>query len=334
MKSSKNFFLLIVVAIFLLQACTENEVYNRISGETQGTTYNIIYQKNEILKQRIDSLLLDFDKSLSTYIEGTVIDKVNKNQEVELDEKFIKVFRKSIEISEATDGMFDITVAPLINAYGFGFTEKTDMNDTIIDSLLQFVGFDKVKLENGKIKKNDPRIMLDCNAIAQGYAVDIVANFLDSLGCHNYMIEIGGEVLTKGENEYGEKWKIGIDKPIENSEAQTREIQTILGISNKAIATSGDYRRFYMEDGVKYSHSINPKTGKPVKDNLLSVTILANDCMTADGYATACMIVGFDKAKEIIESNEELDAYFIFSNNSGEYETYFTEGFKEFILEE
>jgi len=334
MKTKVKIYLTVVIAIiFTLQSCQPDETYTRISGETQGTTYNIIYNKSEMLKHEIDSLLHNFDKSLSTYIDGTIISKVNNNEQVELDEYFISVFNKSMEISEKTDGMFDITVAPLINAYGFGFTEETGVSDTIIDSLLQFVGFDKIKLENNKIIKTDPRVMIDCNAIAQGYAVDIVANFLDKKGCNNYMIEIGGELITKGKNEFGENWKIGIDKPIEGSDTQNREIQTIVTISDKAMATSGDYRRYKVKDGIKYSHSINPKTGKTAKDNLLSVTILAEDCMTADGYATACMIVGLEKAKKIVEDNEDMEAYFIYSDNKGEYQIYFTEGFKEFILE-
>ncbi len=334
MKSKTNLLVSLLVAIlFVLQSCETDKTFNRVSGETQGTTYNIIYNKNEMLKSKIDSLLHSFDMSLSTYLEGTIITKINKNEDVELDNYFITVFNKSMEISEATDGMFDITVAPLINAYGFGFTEETGVSDTIIDSLLQFVGFDKIKLEIKKIKKTDPRVMIDCNAIAQGYSVDIVADFLDSLDCDNYMIEIGGEITTKGKNEFGEKWKIGIDKPIEGSDVATREIQAIITISDKAMATSGDYRRFKVKDGIKYSHSINPKTGKPSKNNLLSVTILADDCMAADGYATACMIVGLEKAKEIVNNYDGMEAYFVFSNEDGEYEIYFTDGFKEFILE-
>ncbi len=286
-----------------------------------------------MLKHEIDSLLHNFDMSLSTYIDGTIISKVNQKEDVKLDAYFISVFNKSMEISENTDGMFDITVAPLINAYGFGFTEETGVSDTIIDSLLQFVGFDKIKLENNKIIKTDPRVMIDCNAIAQGYAVDVVADFLDKKGCNNYMIEIGGELITKGQNEFAENWKIGIDKPIEGSNTETRQIQTIVTISDKAMATSGDYRRYKVKDGVKYSHSINPKTGKTTHDNLLSVTILADDCMTADGYATACMIIGLEKATEIVNNYDGMEAYFVFSGQNGEFEIYFTEGFNKFILE-
>lgn len=334
MKTKIKIYTTLVIAIlFTLQSCKPDETYTRISGETQGTTYNIIYNKGEMLKKQIDSLLHNFDMSLSTYIDGTIISKVNQNEEVILDAYFITVFEKSMEISENTGGMFDITVAPLINAYGFGFTEETGVSDTIIDSLLQFVGFDKIKLENNKIIKTDPRVMIDCNAIAQGYAVDIVADFLDKKGCNNYMIEIGGELITKGQNEFGENWKIGIDKPIEGSNTETRQIQTIVTISDKAMATSGDYRRYKVKDGVKYSHSINPKTGKTTHDNLLSVTILADDCMTADGYATACMIVGLEKATEIVNNYDGMEAYFIFSGQNGEFEVYFTEGFNKFILE-
>ncbi len=334
MKEKKIGIIILLLTIFVfLHACQAPKEYRNIFGETQGTTYSIIYDKKEMLKPLFDSILNNFDMSLSTYIEGTIIDKVNKNEEVELDSYFKTVFDKAMEISQNTDGMFDITVAPLINAYGFGFTEKTDINDTIIDSLLQFIGFDKIKIVNNKIEKKDPRTMLDCNAIAQGYAVDVIAQYLESIDCENFMIEIGGELITKGNNESGKNWKIGIDKPIENTNEQQRELQTVLSISNKAIATSGDYRRFYLQNGVKYSHSINPKTGKSAKNNLLSATIIADDCMTADGYATACMIVGLEKAKEIVNNIDGLEAYFIYSDIDGEYKVFYTVGFNDYILE-
>ena len=286
-------------------------------------------------KPEIDSILADFDLSLSNFKEQSIISRINNNDlNVEIDDYFREVYEKSYEISEATNGMFDITVGPLINAYGFYSTNKQNISQATKDSLLEFVGYKKIKIEGNKLIKERPEIVMDCNAIAQGYAVDIVADFLESKGCKNYMIEIGGEIKVRGFNEFGENWRIGIDKPIEPSKATSREIQVILTINNKAIATSGNYRKFFKEEGIKYSHSVNPKTGEAIKHNLLSATIIANDCMTADGYATACMVVGVDKAKKIIENNSDLEAYFIFSDEKGEYQVYFTEGFNKYIKEE
>lgn len=332
----RNFILLTVSLLaLLLQSCEEDIIYYKIMGETQGTTYHIIYNKNENLKPQIDSILKVFDQSLSTYMPESRISRINQNEpDAEIDDYIRKVFEKSMEISKASDGMFDITVAPLINAYGFGFTDTMNITRELIDSLMEFVGFDKVKIEGNKIVKTDSRVMLDCNAIAQGYAVDIVAEYLHSVGCDNYMIEIGGEIIVKGDNEYGEVWKLGIDKPEENPEHGTRELQTIIGITDKAVATSGNYRKFYVENGEKYSHSVNPHTGLPVRDNLLSVTIIADNCMTADGYATACMVSGLEKAKELVANTPGLEAYFIYADEKGEFQVYYTEGFEKYISEE
>jgi len=311
---------------------SENNDYIKLEGTALGTFFHITYlsPENKNFAKEIDSLFVVFNASLSTYQENSIISKVNRNIDVELDNYFITCFNKSREVFEKTDGAFDITVAPLVNMYGFGFSEKGTISQAKIDSLLQFVGMEKVKIVGNKVVKENPGCMLDENAIAKGYCVDIIANFLYENNCENYMVEIGGEVVIKGKNPKNTQWRIGIDKPIEDTGIEKRELQDIIHISDCAVATSGNYRRFYEEDGIKYSHSIDPKTGKPARQKLLSSTIVAKDCMTADAYATACMILGLEKSVKLIESMPELDAYFISSGEKGEFIITKTSGMKKY----
>ncbi len=332
----KAYYLAVLTLALLLSSCAKQQYY-KIMGNTQGTTYHIIYRYSRMLKPQVDSILHAIDMSLSTYNPNSIISKVNRNEPVKLDDHFIKVFRKSIEISEATDGAFDVTVGPLVDAYGFGPGNRINhLTKKQIDSILQFVGYHKVHLEGRKLIKDDPRIQLDFNAIAQGYTVDVIAKYFDRLGITDYMVEVGGELLAKGRNEFGEAWRIGIDKPIEGSTEATREIQLIVGFkgAKKAISTSGNYRRFYVENGIKYTHTINPHTGYPVKSNLLSASILSNNCTDADGYATACMVMGLDKAIELVNRKANLNAFFIYTDKEGKYRFYFTPEFKKFVIEE
>lgn len=332
----KSFLLLIPVIIIFLQNCSEPVSYVTVMGEAQGTTYNIIYQHPEekVLKTEIDSILNDFDMTLSTWKPESIISRINNNDNsVVLNEMFIEVFNKSMEIAEASDGMFDITIGPILNAFGFGSTERTNVDSLLVDSLLEFVGYKKIRIEGDKIVKDNPNVYIDCSAIAQGYSVDIVSDYLDSQGCKNYLVEIGGEVKSKGKNPSNEPWNVGVDKPSEDNNMLDREIQAIIKLSDKALATSGNYRKYFEENGVKFSHTFNPKTGYPIRSKLLSATILANDCMTADGYATACMVIGLEKSKELIESKPDMEAYFIYSNEDGSYGEYFTDGLKELIIE-
>lgn len=322
-----------VVSVFLI-SCQEI-TYNIINGETQGTTYHIIYNKDKMMKQEVDSVLNIIDLSVSNYNPKSILYRVNENEDVDIDKHFITVFEKAIEISKASDGLFDITVGPLVNLYGFGNQQRSDVNDTIIDSLLQYVGYDKVKIQGLKVVKDDPNIIIDMNALAQGYTDDFVADFFERQGIKNYFIEIGGEVIVSGQNEFGEGWRIGIEKPIENTDNIDRQVELIVQIKDekKAIATSGNYRKFYVENGVKFTHTINPKTGYPARDSLVSVSILADDCMTADGYATACLVSGFEKAKQIIDADDGLEAFFIYLDRKGNYQFYYTQGFKKYIVE-
>ena len=238
--------------------------------------------------------------SLSPFNKESVISRINRNEEVTPDSMFVHVFQLAKTISEHTYGAFDITVAPLVNAWGFGFKNGQDLTPAQIDSILSFVGFEKVALENGKIVKQDPRVILDCSAIAKGYGSDAVARLFDRKGIRNYMIEIGGEIVVKGLSPKEQKWKVGINKPIDDSLNVNNEIQTILNVTDLGIATSGNYRNFYYKDGKKYAHTIDPHTGYPVQHSILSSTVLAKDCATADAYATAFMVLGLEQAKKDI----------------------------------
>ncbi len=331
----KQFILTLSIISTLLFSCGEKKEFFKIEGETQGTTYHIIYEgTTNNFKAGIDSLLREFDMSLSTYEPNSVISKVNQGNNVKVDKYFKQMFYKAKEVTEKSNGAFDITVGPLINVYGFGYTEgETIIDSALIDSLLQYVGMSKVKIETDYLVKENDHIELSGNAIAQGQAVDIVCEYIEGKGVNNYMVEIGGELKVKG-LKYGAKWRVGIDKPVEGNNVAGQELQTILAITDKAMATSGNYRRFYIKDGKKYSHSIDPKTGYPSYQNILSATILADDCMTADAYATACMVSGLDKSIKIIESEPTLDAYFVYTDIvTGEIKVYYTKAVESLIVE-
>jgi thiamine biosynthesis lipoprotein len=316
-------------------ACTSQKdlILVKIGGETQGTYYAITYYASDSinLQPSIDSLLLRFDSTASTYKPNSIISRFNDNDTSAMaDEMFTAIFNKAAEISGITNGAFDITVGPLVKAWGFGLTNRMKMDQHVVDSLLPLVGYKKVKLENGKIIKSDPRIRIDYNAIAQGYAVDVIGAFLDSKGIDYYLIDIGGEVLAHNTKPDGKKWNVAIEMPAKNVDDE-RSIQAVVELKDKAISTSGNYRKFYEENGVRYSHTIDPSNGYPVKHSLLSVSVLADDCMTADAYATALMVMGIEKGKEFIRENSKIEAYFIFSAPDGSMKTYFTKGFDELL---
>lgn len=320
--------ILIVGTVLILR---KQAPYQTNEGMVFGTIYKITYQSKENLKPEIEAALQKVDNSLSPFNKQSVITHVNNNEHMEVDSLFTQVFQLSKEISEETHGAFDITVAPLVNAWGFGFKNATNVTDAVIDSLQEFVGIDKIDLVNGKIVKKDPRVILDCSAIAKGYGVDCVARLLDSKGVKNYMIDIGGELVMKGKNPKMETWRIGINKPIDDSLSVNQELQTVLEITDVGLATSGNYRNFYYKDGKKYAHTIDPRTGYPIQHNILSSTVVAKDCATADAYATSFMVLGLDSAKTICNAHPELDAYFIYTKEDGTTDIYFTEGMKRYL---
>ena len=301
-------------------------------GLVFGTVYKITYQHADDLQNEIKEAMLEVDNSLSPYNPNSIITRINHNQDTTLNEHFTHVFELAQQISAETEGAFDITVAPLVNAWGFGFKHSIDIQPNVIDSLRQFIGYQKIQLVDGKIVKEDPRLMLDCSAIAKGYGVDRVARLLDKKGVQHYMVDIGGEVVVKGKNSRMETWRIGINKPVEDSLSINQELQTILEVSGVGMATSGNYRKFYYKDGKRYAHTIDPRLGTPIQHNILSATVLAKDCTTADAYATAFMVMGLEKAKAFCEQHPELNAYLICAGEGDSYEIYYTPGMEKFMI--
>jgi len=331
-KRSTTIQLSFVVLFLMLTGCIFHKPlnYKHLAGHAQGTTYHITYE-NEIgddLGYQIDSILKAFDLTFSAYIPNSIISRINKNDStVEINDMFEEVFNKSAEVYEASGGAFDLTVAPLVDAWGFGPEKKEKPNRSRIDSLMRFVGMNKIKISGNKLVKELPGITIDMNGIAQGYSVDIVCRFFESKGLKNYMVEIGGEVRAKGKNDKGKSWRIGVDKP-SYTDNPGENLQVILLLDNKAMTTAGNYRNFIEENGVKYSHIIDPHSGNPVKNRLLSVTIVADDALTADAYDTPCMVLGLEGTRELLKKHPELDAYLIFNDEKGNYQVEYTNGIK------
>lgn len=307
--------------------------YQKNSGKIFGTYYNITYKNNKDLGDEIVKELQKVDNSLSMFNEKSTIAAVNRGDDVEVDELFEKVFNLAEKVSEDTDGAFDITVAPLVNAWGFGFKSGAEPTKASIDSIMQYVGYKSVTLNNKHIKKQNPQTMLDCSAIAKGFGCDVVAKYLLDKGIENFMIEIGGEVVVSGQNSKKKPWNIGINKPTEDSLSSNNELQDIISITDKAMATSGNYRNFYYKDGKKYAHTIDPKTGYPVQHSILSATVFAPSCAKADAYATSFMVMGLEKAKEVLVRRKNLDAYIIYSDEKGQNQVWMSESLKKKIVE-
>jgi len=307
----------------------------RLEGFAQGSTYHIVYfdKENRDFQEDIEKILQDFDQSVSTYQPNSIISRINSNQKnVVLDKYFIACFNKAKEIWKNTNGTFDPTVYPLVNAWGFGPGKKQKIEKQVIDSILKFVGFNLIELKGNKVVKKDPRVALDFNAFAQGYSVDVVSEFLTSKGITSYMVEIGGEVYAKGKKPNGGHWTVGIEKPIDNK-ASENPLKAIVKLEDMAIATSGNYRRFIVEDGVKYHHHLDPKTGYPTKNNLLSASVFSKECISSDATATGILVMGLEKAKEFLTHHPELQAYLIYSDDKGNYQVYETLGLKSFVTE-
>lgn len=306
--------------------------FKYVEGEAQGTTYHIKYydEQNRDFQQDIEKILDDFDLSVSTYNPNSIISRINRNEKVKVDKYFKTCFNKAKEVWKNTDGAFDPTVYPLVNAYGFGPGKKTKIEKKIIDSIMQFVGFNLIKLRGSKVVKKDSRVGLDFNAFAQGYSVDVVSDFLNSKGIKSYIVEIGGEVYAKGIKPDGSSWNVGIEKPIENK-FSANPLKATVKLENMAISTSGNYRRYTEIDGVKYVHHIDPKTGYPTKNNLLSASLLAENCITTDASATGILVLGLEKAKIFLKKHPEIQAYLIYSDEKGNYQIYETEGIKNLV---
>ncbi len=333
-------YCIIFIYSFLLSACVSTtqpsaKKYVTDNGRVFGTFYQIKYASNgKDVKTEYLAALAAVDTALSTFNKQSTITRVNLSPDSVLlsdkDSLFIKVYNKACEISTITNGAFDITVAPLVNAYGFGFDPNRSTPDSVIAELKNYVGWKKVFLSpSGYIKKENPNVKLDASAIAKGFGSDVVARVLRQNRINDFMVEVGGEVVCSGVNDKGKVWSIGINKPIEDSTMQhTNEIQRVVQLDGKALATSGNYLQYYYKNGTKYAHTIDPCSGKPVNHTLLSSSIIADDCMTADALATACMVMGVDSALSLIESLPNVEGYFIYAGNNGEYLEKHTNGFK------
>ena len=333
-KKFLQFFFIIIATNY---SCNHPEKLQKVmfGGETQGTYYAITYfEKDGVSYQNeIDSLLNDFDNTASMWVENSILSRVNRNDtNVKLNEHFIDIYELAKQVSENTKGAFDITVGPLINAWGFGFSERIKVDKHIVDSLLPLINFRAVSLSDGKIIKDKPGISFDFNAIAQGYSVDLVAGFLQTKGINNFIVDIGGEVVAHGKKPDGSLWRVGIEKPTETKDNE-RTLNAVVTMENTSLATSGSYRKYYEEGGIRYSHTINPKTGYPVTHSLLSVSVLAENASIADAYATAFMVMGLEKAKVFLEKNKELEAYFIYFEKD-RLKTYCTKGLQKILKEE
>lgn len=314
----------------------DGTLYYNVTGMAEGTSFSIIY-RDELgrdFQTDIERLLADFEKSLSVYDQSSLISRVNRNEDVEVDSFFEFVFNKAKFISLLTGGAFDISAEPLFRAWGFSSQHKHRPDDEAIRGFRACIGMDKVRIKNKRVIKSIPELVLNVNAIAKGYSTDIVADFLIRNDCKDYLVEIGGEIRSGGVNPQGEWWRIGIDRPSEDNLIPGQDIQVILQISDKGIATSGNYRQFYIEDGCKISHTIDPVSGCPVMHNLLSVTIIADDAISADAFATAFMVAGIEQSMDWMNDEQfpDMEALFICDEN-GEYKVYYTEGVEKYLVE-
>ena len=315
--------ILIIGSIFVIRQ-QRNTPFQKDEGMVFGTIYHITYQSDTNYQKEIEAELQKVDHSLSPFNKTSIISCVNRNEKVKVDEMFSEVFQLAEKISGDTDGAFDITVAPMVNAWGFGFKTGNPPTKQTIDSLRAIVGFHTVSLQDGYVIKKNPKTMLDCSAIAKGYGTDVVARFLKKKGVQNFMVEIGGEIVVNGNSEKLQPWRIGINKPTDDSLNTSQAIQDVVSVSNIAMATSGNYRNFYYKNGKKYAHTIDPKTGYPVQHNILSATVFADDCATADAYATSFMVLGLDGARKILEKHPELCAYLIYSDQKGSNQIWYS----------
>lgn len=327
MKRIYPVIILTALTIISLAAnsCSSKTQYHRIEGFAQGGTFHIIFQGTDpaSISAKISETLREIDFSLSGYNKNSLLSRLNAGEDLPLDSCFIELFELSRKIYDLTEGYFDITGAPLFDFWGFGFKNPDripalkDDGETsrTIDSLLTFVGMDKVRIDNGRLIKEHPGIKLNFNAIAQGYTCDRIARILEESGSENYLIEVGMEILCRGKNAKGREWRIGIDSPIDGSQEAGAHIEKIIDTTDCGVVTSGNYRKYYILDGKKYAHSIDPHTGYPVQHTLLSATIIAPDAATADALATFCMAAGPETAENFLLSHPEIKGYLITSDS-------------------
>jgi thiamine biosynthesis lipoprotein len=326
------FLVLLIVGTVLIIRQQQSTPYQKNAGLIFGTTYSVTYQCGEDLQKEIEAELKKVDDEFSMFNSQSIVARLNNGEQPELSNDFIDVFKLARQVSEDTNGAFDITVAPLVNAWGFGFKHEQMPSKEQVDSLQELIGYRYVTLKDKTITMQKPGMMLDFSAIAKGYGVDVVARLLERHDIKNYMVEIGGEITTRGINPERVPWRIGVNKPSEDALNENHELQTILNVTDKSMATSGNYRNFYVKGGKKYAHTIDPKTGYPVQHSLLSATVLTDRCAKADAYATSFMVLGMDGAKQILERHKELMAYLIYTDNKGNLSVWYSPSLKDKIV--
>ena len=326
------FLLFLIIGSYIIIHKNSYPTYQHDEGFVFGTVYHITYESSTNYKEDIEAELKKVDQSLSPFNKTSIISRINRNEKVLVDSMFHDVFTLAEHISKETDGAFDITVAPLVNLWGFGFKKGINPSQNTIDSIRAFIGYKTVKLCNKQVIKVYPKTMLDCSAIAKGYGSDVVAKFLKAKGIKNFMVEIGGEVVVSGISDKQKPWHIGINKPTDDSLNTSNELQDILEVSDIAMATSGNYRNFYYKNGKKYAHTIDPKTGYPVQHSILSATVLAKNCATADAYATSFMVMGMEGAQKVLKQHPELCAYLIYADEKGNNKVWYSANMEKKLL--
>ena len=327
----KGIRLIVIMGLVLLASCGRQPQKMVLEGLAQGSYYAITYfdDQGRNFQEGIDSIFHAVDLSVNLWVDSSVICKVNRNEEVELDQIFIDNFNIAQEAAKLSGGYFDPTISPLVKAWGFGKEngERITENGILIDSLRELVDYRKIRIEDGKVIKEDPAMQLDFNAVAQGYTSDLIAAYLESQGIKNYLVDTGGEIMAKGGKPDGKPWVVGIEKPAENWDSE-QIVQTRVPLRDRGLVTSGSTRKYVERDGKRYSHCIDPTTGWPVDHQVLSVTVMAENATWADALASIGMVMGMEKSLPIIEGMDGVEAYYIYVNDNNELETFATKGFK------
>lgn len=319
----------LIVFVLTIIGCQNKSPKNyiKLNGFTQGTTYAITYfdKQNRDFSMQVEDILERVDSSMSLYRDNSIISQWNRSaQGIQVDTLLAQVVIQSLQINDQTDGAFDITIGPLARAWGFHMKRGEMPDQQTIDSLVKFTGHNMINLNGLNLSKAYPEVIIDVNAIAQGYTVDLLSDYLEMQGVNDYLVELGGEVRTLGESPSGKKWRVGVDKPIDNA-LSGETLQVVLSLSGESLVTSGNYRKFFVKDGVKYSHTIDPVSGYPVSHSLLSATVIDSTAARADALATAFMVMGLNRAKEWLSVNPEVEAYLIYSNDQGDYQVWMSE---------
>ena len=325
----------LMIGLLVFAACAKQPKKMVLQGLAQGSYYAVTYfdEQGRDFQHEIDSIFHAIDMSVNLWVDSSVISKVNRNEEVVLDDIFIDNFNIAQEAAALSDGYFDPTISPIVAAWGFSYKHGDTITPQLIDSLKQLVDYRNIRIEDGKVIKKNPVIQLDFNAIAQGYTSDMIASFLESRGIENFLIDTGGEIMARGGKPNGQPWIVGIEKPADNWDSE-QVVQTRIALRNKGLVTSGSTRKYIERNGKRYSHCIDPKTGYPVEHQLLSATVLAENSVWADALASICMVMGMEKSMEIINALDGVEAYYIFVNENNELEIFATEGFKTLLIDD